>query len=147
MKISTKARYSLCFLLDLALHATESAPVSLRDIATRQGISEKYLWQVVTPLRAANVIRSVRGAQGGFALARRLEDISLADLMTLLEDGFTAQREAAQGRGREGAVARVAQEAWRDLEGKVVEVMRGMSLAELVKRCQEQSERDWSYSI
>ena len=69
MKISTKGRYGLRVLLDVALHEDDGV-VSLRDISRRQAISQKYLWQVVTPLKAAGLLRAVRGTQGGYALAR-----------------------------------------------------------------------------
>lgn len=70
MKISTKGRYALRLMLDLAL-ASPGEPVPLRDVAQRQEISDKYLEQIVTPLSRAGLVRSVRGAGGGYLLTRR----------------------------------------------------------------------------
>ena len=69
MKISTKGRYALRLMLDLAL-ASPGEPVPLRDVAQRQEISDKYLEQIVTPLSRAGLVRSVRGAGGGYLLTR-----------------------------------------------------------------------------
>ena len=64
MKISTKGRYALRLMLDLAMHSTGN-PVSLKDVAKRQGISDKYLEQIISILNRAGYVKSVRGAQGG----------------------------------------------------------------------------------
>ena len=69
MKISTKGRYAVRLLLDLALYNTKD-PIALKDIAKRQGISEKYLEQIIAILNKAGYVRSIRGAQGGYVLAK-----------------------------------------------------------------------------
>ena len=74
MKISTKGRYALRLMLDLAIHGGEGQPVSLRDVARRQQLSDKYLEQIVTPLAKAGLVRSVRGAGGGYLLNRAPAD-------------------------------------------------------------------------
>ena len=73
MKISTKGRYALRLMADLAQHE-QDGPVSLRDIARRQQLSDKYLEQIVTPLARAGLVRSVRGASGGYLLTRKPEE-------------------------------------------------------------------------
>ena len=73
MKISTKGRYALRMMADLAQHQ-ENGPVSLRDIARRQQLSDKYLEQIVTPLVRSELVRSVRGAGGGYLLTRKPEE-------------------------------------------------------------------------
>ena len=78
MKISTKGRYSVTALYELALRYGEGA-VSLKSIATSQGLSENYLEQLMAPLRRAGIVKSVRGAQGGYML---LNHITLYDLCT-----------------------------------------------------------------
>ena len=67
MKISTKGRYALRLMLDLAMHSTGN-PVSLKDVAKRQGISDKYLEQIISSLNRAGYVKSVRRAQGGYML-------------------------------------------------------------------------------
>ena len=73
MKISTKGRYALRLMLDLGLYHTGN-PVSLKDVAARQGISDKYLEQIISILNKAGYVKSVRGAQGGYSLKKRPED-------------------------------------------------------------------------
>ena len=80
MKISTKGRYALRLMLDLALCGGKE-PVSLRDVAERQGLSDKYLEQIVTPLSRAGLVRSVRGAGGGYLLTRSPEEYTVGDIL------------------------------------------------------------------
>jgi Rrf2 family protein len=84
MKISTRGRYGVRLLIDLAEHLSESH-VSLASVAERQGISIRYLELVAVILRRAGFIRSVKGASGGYALARRPDDIILGDALRVLE--------------------------------------------------------------
>ena len=67
MKISTKGRYALRLMLDIALHSSEK-PVSIKEAAKRQGISDKYLEQIISTLNNAGFVRSIRGPQGGYLL-------------------------------------------------------------------------------
>ncbi len=84
MKISTKCRYGLRSLVDLAEHASQSH-VPLYQIAERQEISLKYLEQEFSVLRKSGIVRSVKGAQGGYLLNRSPAEISIADIVTVLE--------------------------------------------------------------
>ena len=76
MKLSTKGRYGLRALIDLAQHGGEG-PVSITSIAERQEISERYLEQLMSKLKKAGIIQSIRGAQGGYVLAKELEEVSV----------------------------------------------------------------------
>ncbi|MBS1370649.1 MAG: Rrf2 family transcriptional regulator [Lentisphaeria bacterium] len=84
MKISTRGRYGLRILLDLALHTGE-APRMIRAIAQSQQISEKYISRLIIDLRRAGFVSSVRGVQGGFRLARRPESITVLDVIEVME--------------------------------------------------------------
>jgi Rrf2 family protein len=84
MKISTRGRYGIRLLIDLAEHPGEDH-VALANVAERQGISVRYLEQVVIILRRAGFIRSVKGASGGYALARSPQDINIGDVLRVLE--------------------------------------------------------------
>ena len=84
MKISTKGRYALHFMLDLATQE-EGAYISLKDVAQRQGVSMKYLEQIVAQLSRAGYIRSLRGSQGGYRLSRRVEDYTVGDILRATE--------------------------------------------------------------
>jgi Rrf2 family protein len=84
MKISTKGRYALKMMLDLATYNT-GAPVSIKDIAKRQQISEKYLEQIIAVLNKAGFVRSVRGAQGGYMLKREPKDYTVGMILRQTE--------------------------------------------------------------
>lgn len=80
MKISTKGRYALRLMLDLATYNT-GEPVSLKDISKRQDISEKYLEQIIAILNRAGYVRSIRGAKGGYTLTREPKDITVGMIL------------------------------------------------------------------
>lgn len=84
MNFSTRGRYGLRALTDMAIHAAEG-PVALRVIAERQNISESYLEQVFTLLRKSGLVRSIRGAQGGYELSRPPKEITVGEILSILE--------------------------------------------------------------
>ena len=84
MKISTKGRYGLRAFIDLAKHSVE-APVSINSIAQRQNLSEGYLEQLMAKLKKAGLVESIRGAGGGYVLAKNAGDISVGDVLRALE--------------------------------------------------------------
>ena len=84
MKVSTKSRYGVAAMVDLAQHYGEG-PVALRSVAERQQVSEHYLEQLMSSLRRAGFVRSVRGAQGGYELARDPSSISVGDIVRAME--------------------------------------------------------------
>ncbi len=85
MKISTRGRYALRMMLDLAQHAEDGAYVSLQEIAERQGISKKYLEQIVPLLNKSNMLRANRGYQGGYRLSRKPADYTVGDVLRVTE--------------------------------------------------------------
>ena len=87
MKISTKGRYALRMMLDLAEHQGDGY-VALKDIAQRQGISKKYLEQIVPMLGRADVLRTTRGYQGGYRLARAPKEYTVGEILCLTEGGL-----------------------------------------------------------
>jgi Rrf2 family protein len=88
MKISTRGRYGTRMMLDLAAHH-DQGPTPLREIAKRQDLSVKYLEQLIIPLKAAGYIRSVRGARGGYTLAKKPDKISIGQVIKVLEGGLS----------------------------------------------------------
>lgn len=87
MKVSTKGRYGLRALVDLAVHSTNSH-VSLVSIAGRQKVSLNYLEQVFASLRKAGIVKSIKGSQGGYVLAKRADQITIGEILTVLEGEF-----------------------------------------------------------
>ena len=84
MKISTKGRYAVRLMLDLAMHNTGEA-VSIKDISKRQGVSDKYLEQIISVLNKAGYVRSIRGAQGGYMLKKDPKDYTVGMILRLTE--------------------------------------------------------------
>ena len=84
MKISTKGRYALRLMLDLALN-NSGKPVRIRDVSERQNISDKYLEQIISVLNKARFVRSIRGPQGGYLLTRRPEEYTVGMILRLTE--------------------------------------------------------------
>ena len=133
MKISTKGRYALRLMLDLAIHSEGSA-VPLRDVAQRQEISDKYLEQIVTQLARAGLVRSVRGAGGGYLLTRTPEGYTVGEILRVLE-GSLAPVSCADGVGCcERADRCVTVEVWREIQAAVDGVVDHLTLADLVRR-------------
>jgi Rrf2 family transcriptional regulator, iron-sulfur cluster assembly transcription factor len=91
MKLSTRSRYGVRLMLDLALHADEG-PVRLGSVAQRQGIGIKYLEQIIISLKKADYVASVRGPRGGHMLSRPPEDITVGEIVVLLEGGLKLTR-------------------------------------------------------
>ena len=131
MKISTKGRYGLRILMDLALHQTEK-PRLIRDIAKSQQISEKYISRLVIALRKAGMIRSVRGVNGGFHIAKKPEDITLLDVIEVMEgplsivDCVSAPRVCAHS---ENCAPR---EVWCKLNDDIRSLMRETTLSDIL---------------
>ena len=133
MKISTKGRYALRLMLDIALSGGEQ-PVSLRDAAQRQDISDKYLEQIVTPLARAGLVRSIRGAGGGYLLTRKPEEYTVGEILRVLE-GSLAPVSCAEDKACCGRADRcVTQEVWEQVAAAVSTVVDRISLGDLVER-------------
>lgn len=87
MRVSTKGRYALRLMVDLAAHDSGKF-IALKDVSERQDISMKYLEQIVTPLNRAGLLKSGRGAQGGYRLARNSADYTVGDILRAIEGSF-----------------------------------------------------------
>ncbi len=125
--------------MDIALHPDES--VILRDIARRQSISEKYLWQVINPLKAAGFVHSLRGSKGGYMLAKDPAEITVLDVVTALE-GPVSIVECLSGEDACGLQVECAtRDVWRKVEDGIKEIMRGITLADLVRKQRESQSR------
>lgn len=133
MKITTKGRYALRLLLEVALHQHQG-PVTLSDIAARQGISQPYLWHVVTPLTAAGILRVKRGSQGGYVLARKPSEISVRDIVNVMEGSVTFVADQKVEAKNRNSVYLITHQAWVELENKIADVLAGITLEDLLSR-------------
>ena len=125
MKISTKGRYGLTIMIELAKHHGEG-PIPLRQIAAEKDLSEAYLEQLVSPLRNAGLVKSVRGAYGGYMLANKPSEISAADVIKVLEGPI----QPVEGIENEEAPQR---ELWMRIRDAVKNVLDTTSIEDLAK--------------
>ncbi len=135
MKLSTRTRYGVRALLELALHDGQE-PVALKDIARRQQISLSYLEQLVAPLIGGGVIRSTKGPKGGISLTRLPADIRLGEVVRLLE-GAAAPVECIDNPavcGRSECCA--ARDLWSDLQETINDYLQATTLQDLVAKQQ-----------
>ena len=133
MKISTKGRYAIRLMLDLALYNT-GEPISLKDAAKRQEISEKYLEQIISMLTKAGLVKSIRGAQGGYMLKKKPEEYTVGAILRVTE-GSMAPVECVAGDSvdceRAGSCATL--QLWTKLYDAINGVIDNVTLADLVE--------------
>lgn len=134
MKISTKGRYGLRALIDLARYS-EIEPVSISSIATRQGISERYLEQLMSLLKKAGLVKSIRGAGGGYVLAKDASEISVGDILRALEGNLEPVECAAFHRDDECEAAGgcVTKYVWQKINESINQAVDEIQLNYLVE--------------
>jgi Rrf2 family protein len=133
MRLSTKVRYGVRLMIDLAAHYGKGL-ILLKDISRRQNISRKYLWQIVDALKSAKLVISGRGVRGGYMLAQPPEKISLRQIAAVMGESLlpVACLEAAGSCRRSGKCA--AQDVWRELGTKMNAFLDSLTLQEMVAR-------------
>ena len=132
MKISTKTRYGMRVMLDLAAHYDDGR-IPLKDIATRQGLSKKYLEQVVAPLAGAGLLTVTRGNQGGYQLSRAPEAITLAEVVAASEDGLELMTCTTDLFACERAEQCPSRGVWGGLQAAVNSYLESRTLADMIK--------------
>ena len=134
MKISTKGRYGLRAIIDLARYSEEE-PVSISSVASRQGLSERYLEQIVSLLKKAGLVKSIRGASGGYVLAKGANEISVGDVLRALEGNLEPVQCAAYY-SQEGCTASggcVTKYVWKKINESINQTVDEIKLDELVR--------------
>lgn len=134
MRISTKGRYAVRVMLDLALN-DKGECIKVKDIANRQGLSEKYLEQIIAILNKAGFVRSVRGAQGGYLLAKEPKDYTVGMILRLTEGSLApvaCLEENADECGRGDACETL--QVWKDLYEAINQVVDRVTVADLVEQ-------------
>jgi len=139
MKISTKGRYALRIMLDLAQRQGEGY-VPLKEIAARQNISEKYLEQIVAQLNRAGYLRSTRGAQGGYKLAKEASAYTVGMILRCMEGSLAPVRCVEEGEGCSMESECATVEVWRRIKEAVDEVVDNMRIDELAEHCNSKPE-------
>lgn len=130
MKVSTKGRYALKFMFDLALNA-DIAPISLRDVSARQDVSVKYLEQIVPPLVNAGFILSTRGKSGGYSLSKNASEYTVGDIVNLLE-GDVAPAPCTANAPCPNAAGCVEKKVWDKVKAAVDGVLNSITLQDMV---------------
>ncbi|GAB5450414.1 MAG: Fe-S cluster assembly transcriptional regulator IscR [Halioglobus sp.] len=137
MRLTTKGRYAVTAMLDLALHGTEK-PVSLADISSRQDISLSYLEQLFAKLRRNDLVSSVRGPGGGYRLSRGGDEIYVAQIIDAVNETVDATGCGGTADCQQGEVC-LTHHLWCDLSEQIHSFLSGISLAQLVARREVQS--------
>ncbi|HAE61039.1 MAG TPA: Rrf2 family transcriptional regulator [Eubacteriaceae bacterium] len=133
MKLSTKGRYGLRALVDLAVHSYKGHQ-PLAQIAERQNISEIYLEQVFSTLRKNGVVKSIKGAQGGYLLNEEPKNITIGKILRILEGDLSIVDEKVRSDSEEKSVAYcVYENVWRKIDENINELVDSITLEELVE--------------
>jgi Rrf2 family transcriptional regulator, iron-sulfur cluster assembly transcription factor len=132
MRLTTKGRYAVTAMLDLAIRYDKGS-VTLADIARRQGISLSYLEQLFAKLRRSGLVDSVRGPGGGYNLAKSPSEISVAQIVLAINENIDATRCGGE-RNCQGDEPCLTHQLWEDLSHRIYEFLSGINLGDLVAR-------------
>jgi Rrf2 family iron-sulfur cluster assembly transcriptional regulator len=135
VKLSTKGRYAVMAMVDLAKHSADR-PVTLADIASRQEISLSYLEQLFAKLRNGGLVRATRGPGGGYRLARSADETRVADIIFAVDEPIKATRcEIGSPKGCTGTTARCAtHDLWEELGRQIHIFLSAVSLADILDK-------------
>ena len=138
MKLTTKGRYAVMALVDLARFDSIN-PVSLRDISLRQGISLDYLEQIFSKLKKNNIVKSIRGTQGGYILSKNPHDIKLTNIFYAVDEKVkTVQCKKESKRGCNGKATKcITHDLWDELENHINSFFENKSLEDLINNKKE----------
>jgi len=136
MRLTTKGRYAVTAMLDLAIHF-EDGPITLADISRRQGISLSYLEQLFSRLRKQGLVVSARGPGGGYRLSREAAEIAVADVITAIDEKVDATRCGGLANCQDDQPC-LTHELWSDLSQRIYDFLSGITLADLVDRSEVQ---------
>lgn len=132
MKLTTKGRYAVTAMLDLAIHYKDG-PITLADISKRQGISLSYLEQLFSRLRRRGLVDSARGPGGGYRLSRPAHEIAVADVITAVDEKVDTRRCGGKGNCHDDAQC-LTHELWTDLSEQIHGFLSSITLGKLMER-------------
>ena len=128
MKLSTKTRYSLRILLHIALESKRDGLASGKDIASSQGINEPYLEQIMSNLKSAGFVKTVRGRNGGYKLAKKAEEISLLNIIEAIE----GELNLSEGDEQLSRESKAAERIWQKMSNKIKIEARSLTLFRII---------------
>ncbi|HID81790.1 MAG TPA: Rrf2 family transcriptional regulator [Chromatiales bacterium] len=132
MKLTTKGRYAVTAMLDLALH-NDNSPVTLNDIAGRQGLSLSYLEQLFARLRRNGLVTSTRGPGGGYSLSRVADEIAVSDVISAVDEKVDSTRCGGNTDCQDQKKC-LTHDLWCDLSDQIQQFLAGISLGDLMQR-------------
>jgi Rrf2 family iron-sulfur cluster assembly transcriptional regulator len=140
MRLTTKGRYAVTAVLDLAIHQGQG-PIALADIARRQGISLSYLEQLFAKLRRQRLVRSVRGPGGGYNLARAMDEIKVAEIIAAVDEHVDATKCGGGGDCYNDGPC-LTHDLWMDLSHRIYAYLNQISVRDLMERRDRSAESD-----
>ncbi len=147
MKISTRGRYGLRILIDIALYDLASKPRMVREIAENQSISEKYISHLIIDLRKAGFIKSIRGAGGGYRLAKSPQQITLLDIIEVMEGRLNLVSCTEKNNLCQRSVLCPAKDIWWQISQEFRDVLAKYTLQDFLNRYMTEGERFLDYYI
>lgn len=139
MKLSTRGRYGVRAMIDMAIHYTQG-PSLLREIAERLQVSSKYLEHLITSLKAAGLVRGIRGAHGGYILAKHPKDIRLTEIVQALEGSVAPVDCVDDPQICNQADVCAAHDLWARMKDSICSVLESLTLADMAQRQKEKGE-------
>jgi Rrf2 family protein len=137
MKVYAKTEYACIAVLELARSHDRGEPVRIRDIADRHGIPSRFLVQILLQLKGAGLVQSTRGAAGGYQLAKSPDQITLYEVMSVIE----GQESINSATTTNSPVSRVLLKTWREIDEQEREMLRSITLADLADRLKDETEQ------
>lgn len=137
MRLTTKGRYAVTAMLDLAINSAEK-PVNLNDISERQAISLSYLEQLFSKLRRENLVRSIRGPGGGYQLNASQDKISVAEIINAVNESMDVSRCEGRANCHDGNQC-LTHNLWIDLSARINSFLDNITIGELIRQNEEQA--------
>lgn len=141
MRISTKGRYGLRILLDLAAHQADARPRLIREIAKSQQISEKYVSRLILALRDAGIVDSLRGARGGYSIAKPLDQVTLLEAIETMEGPLEVVECLAGSSECERAATCGPRQFWRQFNNEICAILQKYTVQDLFDSCRAHEQK------
>ena len=147
MNVSTRVEYGVLALVDIALYSENKTVVPALDVAERQGISKKYLEQILPLLKQAGLIRAQKGLRGGYTLSRPASEITLYEVLNALDSSILEEIDTV-GTDGEGVLRNAVNELlWGRISNQLIDFAKKKTLAELVRECEEKLSGGWDMYV
>jgi Rrf2 family protein len=140
MKISAKTEYACIAMLELAAQYGSSEPIRIRRIAERHDVPPRFLVQILLQLKGAGLVASVRGAAGGYHLIKPPQEISLGQVMEVIE-GSAEEKGHTSSASPDSPAVKVLMHAWKEVSAVARKMLADISLADLLERAKEQDQQ------